>query len=58
MYPDLSAEVLQRLQEFDTGEKGVDGGFAYPAHLRCLHEGQICFFDTTESAAAFLESLN
>ncbi|KAE8287225.1 hypothetical protein D5F01_LYC15194 [Larimichthys crocea] len=61
-YPDLSAEVLRRRREFDTVGKALAGlnkyrGFAYPARLRCLHEGRIHLFSTPESAAAFLDTL-
>ena len=61
-YPDLSVEVLRRRREFNTVGKALARhnkyrGFAYPAHLRCLHEGQIRLFDTPESAAAFLDTL-
>jgi len=61
-YPDLSAEVLRRRREFDTVGKALARhnkyrGFAYPARLRCLHEGQIRLFDTPESAATFLDTL-
>lgn len=61
-YPDLSAEVLRRRREFDAVGKALARynkyrGFAYPARLRCLHEGQIRLFDTPESAAAFLDTL-
>lgn len=61
-YPDLSAEILRRRREFDTVGKALARhnkyrGFAYPARLRCLHDGQIRLFDTPESAAAFLETL-
>ncbi len=61
-YPDLSAEVLQRCCEFDTGGKmmvrhSMYCGFTYPAHLRCLHEGWIHLFDSPKSAAAFWETL-
>ena len=49
-YPDLSAEVLRRRQEFDTVGKALARhnkyrGFAYPACLRCPHEGQ--FFSSS-----------
>uniref|UniRef100_A0A087YRV6 L1 transposable element RRM domain-containing protein n=1 Tax=Poecilia formosa TaxID=48698 RepID=A0A087YRV6_POEFO len=61
-YPDLSAEVLRRRREFGAVVKELIRrdkyrGFAYPARLRCLHEGRIRFFDTSEAAAAFLDSL-
>uniref|UniRef100_A0A3B5LHZ3 L1 transposable element RRM domain-containing protein n=1 Tax=Xiphophorus couchianus TaxID=32473 RepID=A0A3B5LHZ3_9TELE len=47
-YPDLSSEVLAlaRLNKYR--------GFAYPARLRCLHEGRILLFDTPESAAVLI----
>ncbi|CAM4724394.1 unnamed protein product [Leuciscus chuanchicus] len=58
-YSDLSAEVLCKLREFDSvgklmARRNMNRGFAYPAWLRCLHNGQIRLFDTPESAAAFL----
>lgn len=61
-YPDLSAEVLRRRREFDTvgkmmARRNMYRGFAYPARLRCLHDGRIRFFDTPESAAEFLDTL-
>ncbi|KAL0152785.1 hypothetical protein M9458_052510 [Cirrhinus mrigala] len=61
-YSDLSAEVLRKRREFDSvgksmARRNMYRGFAYPARLRCLHNGQIRLFDTPESAAAFLESL-
>ena len=61
-YPDLSVEILRRRREFDIVGRALARhnkyrGFAYPARLRCLHEGQIRLFDTPESAAAFLETL-
>lgn len=62
IYPDLSVEVLRRRRQFDTVGKALARmnkyrGFAYPARLRCLHEGRIHLFDTPESAAAFLDTL-
>lgn len=61
-YPDLSAEVLRRRKEFDAvgktmARRNMYRGFAYPARLRCLHDGRIRFFDTPESAAVFLDTL-
>lgn len=61
-YSDLSAEVLRKRREFDSvgklmARRNMYRGFAYPARLRCLHNGQIRLFDTPESAAAFLETL-
>uniref|UniRef100_A0A087XW32 L1 transposable element RRM domain-containing protein n=1 Tax=Poecilia formosa TaxID=48698 RepID=A0A087XW32_POEFO len=43
-YPDLSSEVLRKRREFDAVGRAQARlnkyrGFAYPARLRCLHEG-------------------
>ncbi|KAL1246967.1 hypothetical protein QQF64_034288 [Cirrhinus molitorella] len=62
-YSDLSAEVLRKRREFDSvgklmARRNMYRGFAYPARLRCLHNGQIRLFDTPESATAFLETLS
>lgn len=61
-YPDLSSEVLRKRREFDAVGRALARlnkyrGFAYPARLRCLHEGRIHLFDTPESAAVFLDSI-
>lgn len=61
-YQDLSVEVLRRRREFDSAvkamaQRNIYRGFAYPARLRCLHDGKIHLFDTPAAATAFLESL-
>lgn len=62
-YPHLSAGILRQRREFDAVGKALARpnkyrGFAYPARLWCLHEGQIRLFDTPESAAEFLNFFN
>uniref|UniRef100_A0A087XKV9 L1 transposable element RRM domain-containing protein n=1 Tax=Poecilia formosa TaxID=48698 RepID=A0A087XKV9_POEFO len=57
-YPDLSSEVLRKRRGRAQARLNKYRGFAYPARLRCLHEGQIHLFDTPESAALFLDSIN
>ncbi|GAA6085771.1 neoverrucotoxin subunit beta-like [Tachysurus ichikawai] len=62
-YSDLSAGLLQKRREFATvgkalAARGVYRGFAYPARLRCLHNGKITLFNDPKSAKAFLDSLD
>lgn len=62
-YSDLSAEVLRKRREFDAvgkqmARRNMYRGFAYPARLRCLYNSQIRLFDSPESAAAFLETID
>lgn len=61
-YSDLSADLLQKRREFSTvgkalAARGLYRGFAYPARLRCLHNGKIKLFSDPKSAKAFLDSL-
>lgn len=62
-YSDLSAGLLQKRREFGTvgkafAARGLYRGFAYPARLRCLHNGKIRLFNDPDSAKAFLDSLD
>lgn len=62
-YSDLSAEVLRKRREFDAvgklmARRNMYRGFAYPARLRCLYNGQIRLFDNPETATAFMENLD
>lgn len=61
-YTDLSADVLRRRREFDTvgkalARRNMYRGFAYPARLRCLHNGKLRLFDDPDSASAFVGTL-
>ena len=61
-YSDLSAEVLNKRRKFeDVGKEmqrmKIYRGFAYPAKIRCLHEGKIQLFDTPGAASIFLDTL-
>ncbi|KAL1270856.1 hypothetical protein QQF64_029872 [Cirrhinus molitorella] len=62
-YSDLSAGLLQKRREFGAvgkafAARGLYRRFAYPARLRCLHNGKIRLFNDPDSAKAFLDSLD
>ncbi|KAL7841818.1 hypothetical protein SRHO_G00255090, partial [Serrasalmus rhombeus] len=61
-YADFSVEIIRQRRQFETvgrafAQRNMFRGFAYPAKLRCLHEGKIRLFDDPEKASAFLSSL-
>ncbi|KAJ8375824.1 hypothetical protein SKAU_G00064040 [Synaphobranchus kaupii] len=59
---DLSAEVMRKRREFSVVRKALADrdmfrGFAYPARLRCMHNGKLHTFLTPAAVKDFLNNI-